>query len=55
MSDIQIIISEIVEEICDQHCKHNKDITEEGCQYCRTHDGACYLDKLLIAAGLKGE
>ena len=55
MSDEQILAAELVEEICDEHCKHNENITENGCEYCREHGGNCYLDKLLIIAGLKGE
>ena len=55
MSDLQIYISEIVEEICDKHCKHNENVDEDGCEYCKTHGGECYLDGLLRIAGLKGE
>lgn len=52
MSDLQIIIEELTEEICDQHCKYNDSIDEEGCSYCKEHDGMCYLDELRKAAGL---
>ena len=54
MSDIQLMISELVEEICDKHCKHNENIDEDGCQYCKDHEGECYLDKLIKAVGLNG-
>lgn len=53
MKEIQQTVAELTEEICDQHCRYNKFINEEGCIYCRTHENKCYLDKLLVAVGLK--
>ena len=55
MSDVQIMVAELVEEICDKHCKYNETITQEGCSYCKEHEGECYLDKLLSVMGLKGD
>ena len=52
MSDIPIIIEELCEEICDQHCKYSGTGDSEGCDYCKEHDGACYLDKLREMVGL---
>lgn len=54
MSDLQIMIGELIEEICDEHCIHNKDVDEDGCTYCKEHDGECYLDRLIKAVGLDG-
>lgn len=53
MSDVQIVVQETAEEICDHFCHYNQSVNEEGCWYCRTHEGRCPFDKLFELVGLK--
>lgn len=39
------ILMDLVENICDNFCKYSGTGTsEDGCEYCRTHNGECPLD-----------
>lgn len=52
MNDIRLMIEELCEEVCDQHCKYSETCDSEGCDYCREHEGACYLDKVREALSI---
>lgn len=54
MSDIQIVVEETVEQICDHFCKYSNTGKEnKGCVWCLTHEDECPFDKLLEEVGLK--
>lgn len=53
MSDLQIIVAETIETICDKFCKFSGTGKDNECVYMATHDGKCPLDELVEKAGLK--
>lgn len=56
MSNIQEVVVEVVEEICDKYCKFNNTIHDDGsCAYMRANNRACYLDRLIKAAEVESE
>ncbi len=52
MSDLVVLIEELCEEICDKHCKYSETCDSEGCDYCKSHEGKCYLDDLREMVGI---
>lgn len=53
MSDVQIVVEETVEEICDKFCKFSGTGTDGHCIWCQMHEDDCPLDELLKVVGLK--
>ena len=51
MSDLQNLIVETVENVCDHFCKYSGTGDENGCVYCQTHCGECPFDDLLKEIG----
>ena len=52
MSDLQLLIEETAENVCDNFCKYNNTGDDNGCVYMQTHAGACPFDALLKEIGL---
>ena len=52
MSDIQLLIAETAETICDHFCKYSgTGDNDNGCVYSQTHAGECPFDALLKEIG----
>ena len=47
MSDLQNLIVETVEDVCDHFCKYSGTGDKKRCVYVETHSGECPFDELL--------
>lgn len=52
MSDLQLLIAETIENVCDNFCKYSGTGDENGCVYSQTHCGECPFDDLMKGTGL---
>lgn len=51
MSELENLIIQTSENVCDNFCKYSGTGNENGCVYCQTHCGECPLDDLLKEIG----
>lgn len=51
MSDLQLLIAETVDDVCNHFCKYSGTGDEKGCVYTQTHCGECPFTDLLKEIG----
>lgn len=53
MDDIQKVVENLAEEICDKFCKFSNTGNDGHCIWCQAHNDECPLDEILVKVGLK--
>lgn len=51
MSDLQLLIAETVDDVCNHFCKYSGTGDKNGCVYTQTHCGECPFNDLLKEIG----
>lgn len=51
MSDLQLLIAETVDDVCNHFCKYSGTGDKNGCVYTQTHCGECPFTDLLKEIG----